>query len=199
MKVLLQNYSSPLSTEPMYFYRCLNHAGIATSLWSDPRTSAFDAFDMFKPDIFIGHWKFLTSDVVKYLSQNKSIQTTLNVSFATQEDIEKIDQVLDSSNVSVDFLFTNQHEALYKLKSKYKLVNIVPAADVFIPTDSSLKDWKNECAILSTTPHKMFLEACKNQEVYHKLCFGTQSDAFDISVDIQSLPSLVPNYKSFYS
>ena len=74
MKTLIQNYTSALSTEPMYINKCLNECGGQSVLWSDPSVSAFDAFDHSSPDLFITHYKFLTNDVVKYLSQNKKIQ-----------------------------------------------------------------------------------------------------------------------------
>tara|TARA_R110000796_G_scaffold163506_5_gene280465 strand:+ start:133 stop:1005 length:873 start_codon:yes stop_codon:yes gene_type:complete len=187
-----------MSTEPMYFYKCLTHTGVEAALWSDPNVSAFDAFDSVKPSVFISHWKFLTSDILKYLSQNKSIKLVLNVTFAGQDDLEKVEQVLEASSVVPEFLFTNQHECLYKLKAKNKLVNIIPAVDIFIQIDKGLGDWKHECAALTTKPTEQFFKICSSNEVHHKLCFGGNEETFDINVDVQSMPSLCLKYKKLF-
>lgn len=198
MRLLIQNYASPMSTESMYFYRCLTNVGVEAALWADPKISAFDAFDSVKPNIFISHWKFLTSDILKYLSQNKSIKPVFNVTFAKQDDLQKIEQVLEANGVTPEFLFTNQHEPLYKLQAKNKLVNIIPALDVFINAAEGLGDWKHECAVLTTRPTEQFFKACSDNPAHHKLCFGGNEETFDINVDIQSMPSLCPKYNKLF-
>lgn len=198
MRVLIQNYASPMSTEAMYFYKCLVNAEQEAALWADPNVSAFDAFDSVKPNVFISHWKFLTSDIIKYLSQNKSIRPVFNVTFATQDDLEKIEQVLEANGITPEFFFTNQHESLYKLQTKNKLVNIIPALDVFIHIDQGLGDWKHECAVLTTKPTEQFFKVCSDNKVHHKLCFGGNEETFDINVDVQSMPSLCSKYTKLF-
>ena len=65
MKTLIQNYSSALSTEAMYFNRCLQEGGVDSVLWANGQTSAFDIFDAVRPEIFISHYKFITTDITK--------------------------------------------------------------------------------------------------------------------------------------
>ena len=79
MKTLIHNYSSGLSTEPMYFNQCLTECGVESHLWGDPNVSAFDMFDAINPEIFISHYRFLTNDIIKYIRQNNKIEMILNM------------------------------------------------------------------------------------------------------------------------
>lgn len=194
MRILIQNYASPLSTEPMYFTRCLSSANKEVSLWSDPNTSAFDAFDSIKPDVFISHFKFLTNDIIKYLSSNKNISLALNVSYATDEEMKNIEIVLENNKINTQFLFSNQYGILNGVSpSKNKLVNIIPALDVFIGA-SAVPSFNIDSAIISTGENEDFKRECKSRDVYHKLCLGGESDTFDIPVNIQSVSSLFDSY-----
>jgi len=194
MKILIQNYASPLSTEPMYFTRCLAAANREVRLWSDPNMSAFDAFDSIKPDVFISHFKFLTNDIVKYLSGNKNISLALNASYATEEEMKSIETVLEANKIDTQFLFSNQYGILNKVSpSKNKLVNIIPALDVFIGS-SEVPNFNVGCAIISTGENEDFKRECESRDVYHKLCLGNESDTFDIPVNIQSISSLFDSY-----
>ena len=48
MRILIQNYTSMLSTEAMYLAKSLELAGQDVYLWQDPNISAFDMFDQFQ-------------------------------------------------------------------------------------------------------------------------------------------------------
>ena len=93
MKTLIQNYTSSISTEPMYIERCLLECGQEAQLWANPGLSAFDAFDSSNPDLFITHYSFLTQDIVKYLSSKRNISMALNITGAGKQEIEKIEQI----------------------------------------------------------------------------------------------------------
>ena len=91
MKMLIQNYSSGLSTEAMYFNQCLREGGLESHMWADGQISAFDIFDAVKPDIFISHYKFITTDIIKYLKQAKNIPMVLNVTGTNEQEIQQIE------------------------------------------------------------------------------------------------------------
>ena len=195
MKTLIQNYSSGLSTEPMYFNGCLSECGLESHLWADPNISAFDIFDSVVPDIFICHYKFLTNDIIKYLSQNKKIQVILNVTGANDDELNIVEQIYEANQIKTPFIFTNQYDFIAHPKpKKIKLVNIMPAADLFLPP-SPLPDFEIDLAVISTGLNDIIKAAVKNKDVYHLLLLGKEDENFDLPVDIKSMTSLYSRYK----
>lgn len=194
MKTLIQNYMSGLSTEPLYFNQCLVECGLESQIWSDPNTSAFDIFDSVNPDIFISHYKFLTNDILKYLHQTNKIELILNVTGASKEEIQSIEQVYAQHNIKAPFVFTNMYDFTNQHKpSKIKLVNIMPCVDIFLPPVPA-PDFKIDTAIISTNNNELVKQAVKNKEVYHLLSLGAENEDFDLSVDVRSIMGLYNKY-----
>ena len=73
MKVLIQNYTHTLSTEPLYFNASMNQTKkVASNMWNDKAISAFDALDQVAPDVLICHFMLpKINDVFKYASNIK--------------------------------------------------------------------------------------------------------------------------------
>ena len=88
MRVLIQDYSSPNSTEPMYLCQSFNSVGIQASLWNSDRMSAYDVFDSFQPNLFVAHFTKITSDCVKYLAQNQHIKSINKLKSSVVEVVE---------------------------------------------------------------------------------------------------------------
>jgi len=195
MKTLVQNYSSNLSTEPMYINKCLLECGLESHLWADPNMSTFDVFDSIKPDIFISHYKFLTNDIIKYFNQNQNIQMILNVTGVNEVEMESIEQTFDQNNIRTPFVFTNLYDFSHNIKpKKIKLVNIMPAADIFLPITPT-PSFKIDLAILSTDTNEMIDMAIENKEIYHLLSLGAENENFDLPVDIRSMVGLYDKYE----
>ena len=107
MKILIQNYSSAISTEPMYLDACFNKTSLIQSrLWSN-EMSAFDVMDMFKPDYVLCHYKFMSNDLVKYLSGNPNHQLVLNITGCDQKMLDSLNDILDSMKIKTSLFINN--------------------------------------------------------------------------------------------
>lgn len=193
MRTLIQNYSSTLSTEPMYLHRCLVESGEEAHLWSDQNQSAYDIFDYIKPDLFVSHYKFLTNDILKYLSQSKNIAMALNVTGASQDDIEKVESVLQQAKVNIALTFTNLYENT--LRSKLDIKQLYPAADIFLsalPTP----DYEMDTCFFALSDSEDLNTLQSKESNYHTVGF-TQSDKpyADMSLDVTSSVSFYNKYR----
>jgi hypothetical protein len=195
MRILIQNYSSDFSTEPAYLNQCLIQCGVESFLWSDVNASAFDMFDSTHPDIFIGHYRFLTNDIIKYISQNKKIQLILNVTGANEQEMQSIEQVYDQNNIKTPFVFTNLYDFMHSLKPKnLKLVNILPAADIFLPPIPT-PNFEMDLAIVSSGDNEIINTVTKDRNMYHLLSLGRENANFDLPINIRSITGLSDRYK----
>ena len=119
MRVLIQDYSSPSSTEPMYLCQSFNSVGITAALWNSDRVSAYDMFDSFQPNLFIAHFTKITSDCIKYLSQNQHVKAIINMTGAQQNHVEQLDEILRGTGLACQFIFTSTPKDINKLKSNW--------------------------------------------------------------------------------
>ena len=195
MKTLIHNYSSGLSTEPMYFNQCLTECGVESHLWGDPNVSAFDMFDAINPEIFISHYRFLTNDIIKYIRQNNKIEMILNTTGASEQELQTLEEMYDHENIKTPFIFTNLYDFMYKFKpKKIKMVNIIPAADIFLQPVPS-PSFEIDLAIVSTDNNNIIQEIKQEQDVYHLLSLGKENKSFDLAVDIRTITGLYERYK----
>ena len=198
MKILYHNYSNFLSTEPMYMHNAFTRCGIDSVFWNSNQTSAYDMFDLNKPDVFVTHFKTFTYDILDYLKNNKSnIEIVMNVTGATQSQINSIEQAFEECKVKSPFIFTN--DFTLNVKSNLKLIQLYPAADVFIADPSALKEIGVPEAIVSDKFTENLEKHIANKEVFHLLHMsGEKLDSnFDIMVNIQSLSQLYKVYPKF--
>ena len=139
MKALVQNYAAANNTEPLYLSECLNAVGIDTTTWKRQDLSAFDMFDLAKPNLFITHFSLMTDDIIKYLSGNKHIDCVLNITGADQKHVDMLDEIFQQNKIKCPFVFTNQPTKLNGLISrKTKLISIMHGADYFLRQQVSL-------------------------------------------------------------
>ena len=192
MKTLIQNYTSALSTEPMYLNRCLAECEEQAELWANPNISAFDAFDKFNPDLFITHYTFLTEDILKYLSGKPNMSMALNITGASQEEILRIDEMCGPINLPL--MFTNFYDANRIESKKTKTISLYPAADIFlapIPTP----EFSIEACILSVQENNLYQDRIENKKTYHKFSLNPQANYGDMSLDIASMRSFYSKYQ----
>ena len=197
MKILIHNYSSPVTTEPMYFSKCLELADIQPAFWANPNVSAFDMFDSTTPDVFISHFKFLTRDIVKYLNQSsRKIEIILNMSGCTQEEMDMLDSLVQDNKLKLPFVFSNMPDNIIQPKPKNtKLVNILPSVDIFMPAPN-LPDYNIDVGVVYNEAGDLLTESLKGKDNYHLMSLNNSSSA-DLNVSIQSLRGLYPKYKEF--
>ena len=196
MRVLIQNYSSPDSTEPLYFCQALQSAGVHAGLWSTNSMSVFDAFDHFKPDVFIAKYQHLTNDAIKYLSQSPNTHCVINMTGAQQDTIDSLDSI--SENVNIPFVYTNEPVGLQRLRQKtVKLASIMPGADIFLNGNTaSLPDFKIDLAIVSSYDSRLRMkEIHQDFESYHYLSTSADlSESLDITAPLINMVTLLDKY-----
>ena len=197
MRTLIHNYASPITTEPMYLAKSLEIVGTPVSLWNSQTVSAFDMFDSFQPDIFIGHFRYLTNDVIKYMtSTNRKISMVLNITGATEQDIQTLETIQQEQKLDIPFVFVNVPDAIPHPKSlKIKTVNLLPAADIFIPKQNVV-NFNIDCAVVGTSMGEAVEDAIKNKKTYHLLNMSEQqNEAFDAQITLQDLINISSNYE----
>jgi hypothetical protein len=128
MKVLISDYVSHTSSEPLYINTILNTIGCQSTIW--PRnTSTYDIFDLLKPDLHITHHSKLTKDLALYLKEN-SVDIIINITGMNQESLSQLDSVLSEYQVNPVFYFINYHH--HGLKSRTNIVPILHGADILL-------------------------------------------------------------------
>ena len=195
MKILLQNYTSILTTEPMYLDECFRRSeAINSSLWNDNATSAFDALDMYQPNVLICHYTSKAlNDVVKYLSGNNKIELIVNITGAQNAHVKILEDILDKNSISCPMFISNLHEKIMLPKSQRKILNLLPGVDVFLPKQG-VPDFTLDAAILSNNI-ELSKKSEKDLATYHKIGFGVQDNYFDFTVNVSNMNSLYDKYK----
>jgi hypothetical protein len=130
MKFLISNYSTPWITEPFYVNATLNMINETSSIL-DSNQSLYDAFDSFKPDVFITHAGHISKDLISYLIENKEIKLLISTTGVGKDDAEKLMKFLESNKIN--YVFFGQNEIA---SSKVKNILIPAGADIFLNRDS---------------------------------------------------------------
>jgi len=197
MRILIRNYTSVISTEAMYFSKCLELAGHEVHLWSE-NTSVFDTFDAFSPDLFVTHFQFLDNDAIKYLSQNKNVKLVVNCTGMTTDQLKILEEGVESNKIDCPFLFTNAGSTIpFPKPEKIRMESILPGLDIFLPPQQ-IPDYSIDRAILATETSLVFEQQKKPDSSYHlmKLTANDERDKnFDMPVNLLSLRGMYDRYK----
>ena len=188
MRTLVQNYSSEISTEPMYIAQGLKNLGFEAELWDQNQVSAFDIFDDYKPDIFITHSALITEDTVKRLD-GTDIKVMVNVTGMQEGVIPRLEELFPGCN-----LFQNE--------TTIKNVDTVPAcADIFLPAKNVLK-YKIDllCLVRNGEEIEKFNKMDKSDyRTYHVVGVGNSLrdlKGVDAALSLRELPIIYPNYSN---
>jgi len=187
MRIIIQNYSNKLSTEPLYITHVLQMAGIETHLWTEG--GVYDTFDTFKPTHLVCHYEYVDNSLMEYLNDNPNIKVTMNVTGATEAQTKSIKDVFN--NV---VMFTNA------IKSKSGVETLWPAHDMF----NSFKSYGEPnigVGVCAESFSEKLEEFVSNKDVYHLLYIGKDKEKeveFDLTVEARNLPQLYPIYKGFH-
>jgi hypothetical protein len=189
MKILFHNYTTPLSTEARYLHAALNSVGMQAEAWINPQISAYDILDGYQPNVLVSHYTFLTNDIVKYLTNNKSIDLVLNVTGADKHAMSAIEGLSDSANIP--FVFTNNY-ANDEKSSKLQVHNILPAADTFL-LNGQPRSPEIDLGIIGNSITKEMEGVIKREKMYHLLCLG-KGEGFDLETNITQLADIYGLY-----
>jgi hypothetical protein len=193
MRILFENYSSPISTEPIYIAPALSKIGVESHLWDTNVHSAFDIVDMFNPDVIVcKHTCKSFKDLAKRIN-GSNIKLAVNTTGASKEQKEEISTIQNAI-----LLFSNNflipEEASNKIKVKEK--TLMPAADLFLPMQN-LPKFKIEGAVCSCEKSPQVEEAVKDMKTYHKIIVGEKTEDFDFSLNVFNLGSFYERYEKF--
>ena len=202
MKTLFQNYCSVLSTEAMYMQRCLQELGQESHMWSEQNQSVFDTFDMVNPEVFITHFRSLSQDALKYLAGSKKIDLVLNVTGASDQDVEQIQEVVKQANINMPLMFTNLYDSTNNLqKTRRDVKGIYPAADVFIP-NLATPPYKLDTCFFALDNNELLKDLRKNEKGdYHVVSFNPnhpEDNYCDMTLDVTSAVTFYDKYKKSY-
>lgn len=165
MKILISN-DSPFahSFERVGLGRAFGYSGYQVCLWDIHSKSAFDIFNEFQPDIFIGQAYNLTRSLIKCLLLRPNLRVCLKagdwgpfynnwseqdhakypILMASAEEKENV--LLLHSKGQLDFLFIHYHPDYianthgHWIKEGIKVISLMNAADVFDYTNGQYKD-----------------------------------------------------------
>lgn len=189
MRFLISDYSSPITTEPLYLNTTLNIVGCSSTLWDHNSVSSYDMFDLSKPDIHISHVNFLTNDTVSYLKENKNIEFILNITNIKDDDLAKLDSVIKYNEINLKFYFTNNPN--HKLKSRYNILPLSNGADIYF--NNTGFDYSIENGIFIN--HKNQIKPVG--ETYHYISVGVEKmEGADITLPIINMSAIYKNYKN---
>ena len=195
MNTLIYNYSSNYSSEALYLQRCIKEAGGTSHLWADKSISTFDIFDSIQPDIFICHFSAFTTDMLKYLSNNKNVSVILNITGATNDHIQSVEHAFDANNIRCPFLFTNTHELIKTVNTKRPLKYILPGVDLFLP-QLTPPPFDVDACYIATEKSDLLSKFIKddNKASYHLISIDDK-EGFDVQLNIKDLISFFDKYK----
>jgi hypothetical protein len=137
-------------------------------------------FDTVQPDVFIGHFAYLTEDIVKYLSQNKNIKPVINVTGTNEQQLKGIIETFMSIGLENQVLFTNNFVHAHG----ENVHQILPALDVFI--QASQPQFNIPLAIITNDKNESVDNFVKDKKVYHIASYGAKEDWADYPTDIRN-------------
>lgn len=194
MRILVDNYVSETTTEPVYLDRCFKMAGAESHLWDRNRSSLYDTFDEVRPDVFVTDYKRIDPTLSKYLSQStKPISVVVNVTGSGPRQLEAINDFLTNSKAKSPFCFTNIPESVEPIqKSPLRVESIMHGADIFLPIQPPLK-YQIDVGVMAVGGFDPALY--KHGRSKHVINAGATEDYdFDTNIPIHQGPSIYGNY-----
>lgn len=188
MKFLISDYSSEHSTEPLYLNTIFNSIGCASTVCPQ-NLSAFDAFDLTNPDIFLTHFSKINRDVVYYLKNKKTIDLVVNITDIKQEHLNEMESVLYSNGIKPLFFFVNNYD--HELRSNKTNINVIlRGADVLFGKIDRM--FNIESGIFVNSKESM----TPTGQTYHYLSAYKQLENIaDIVMPTHKLTHFYPSYK----
>jgi hypothetical protein len=190
MKLVITDYSSYNQTEPSYFNTSLNLIdGCSSTLWNTSQISAYDIFDMVKPNIWITHIKSIVTDGLAYMSkEDPNIQLIINITSANQEEVYNVENFILDKKINCAFFFTNLDDSAIKSK-KIKILNIQLGADIFLG-DGKLNYYIDKGIFVN---NKSEMKSYNGSFHYIANNQSLEKDV-DVTLSIQQLSSIYKNY-----
>lgn len=187
MRILFDNYVTLTSSESSYFNGVLSKAGIQSMFWADKRISAFDILDSTKPDVFVTHYRQITQDLIKYLSNNTKVSLALNISGIVENEMGSLEGLIESQNIKCQLMFSGDIKAVKPKNIKFE--EMLPAADVFFPFNPPSRGKRINYGVVCQSRGDLVNDFVKDKEVYHLLGVtdNEQDQSVDLKVNVKSI------------
>lgn len=118
-------------------YKAFSESGNNCAVWDRKKTSSFDMFDLFKPDLLIVQLENIDESLIRCLEENPQTDVCLEVKEdLLKSDIEKIDLMIDRTG-KPDFIYTPND---INLNTNVKNIVLHNAADTFLYLNGKRKD-----------------------------------------------------------
>lgn len=190
MIFLIDNYTTPNNSQPLYLHNALLKHGKSYT-FNISNANIFDVYDTVKPNIIITTAERLNSATILYFQENKHLDLSLilNVDNIKLEDITTLIQYLKKNDIKVQYLFTSNYDIPNNI-SNINIVKIQNAAD----TNEVIKldfDFKIPLGIVvDTLPNDM-----KHTNSFHVISTNPKlQNVVDICLPCISLRSLYDKY-----
>jgi len=189
MKFLISNYSTSTQSECMYINTALNLLSTCKStIWDNKTISAYDIFDLTSPDFYITHVSSIDKQAMGYIKNSKTIELIINITGAGQDNVNLLEQELESANIQCSFLFHNSNDHGLVSK-KNRIISIGHGADIFL--GNSFPKYKLENAIFVGQES----EVKPFGETYHTISTNVKlKDVVDIYMPITQLSNIYDKY-----
>ena len=186
MKILFQNYTNPITTEPRYMSHAMKMAGLESEVWDDQSVSVYDILDSYKPDVLVAHFRTISNAIVQYLKDENGPDLVLNVTGATAAQLDMTKDL--AKDIKVPLLFSNGD---VQRCEGLNIKGIYPAADVFLSYPP--QEAKIPLGVVGVELEDSIAKACEDKDVYHLISIG-EADNFDINANVMSLHELYSFY-----
>lgn len=187
MNFIIGNYSSSTQTESLYIDATLRAIGCKSNIWNPSKISAYDLFDMVKPNYYVTHITNIMTDVISYIKENGGVELIINVTGVDQEALSTMERILGEQKVPIAFLFTNTDVA--DLQTKARLVKIGFGADLFLSKGTIPYSIDVGQIVLSKDHIKHY--DCS----YHTISYSkTLENNVDILLPVNQLSNIYHNY-----
>jgi len=192
MKFLISNYSSDTQSECMYFNTALNLINSCRStIWNEASVSAYDIFDLVKPDFYLTHVSNIDASAYEYIkSTNNNIELIINITGIKQPNLNALEQRMIADNVKCAFFFHNGGDNDLISKDN-KIVNIGYGADIFLGNNAMKYKIENAIFVGGESEIKYYGDTCHTISTNRKI-----KDFVDIYLPITKLSNLYDKYEN---
>jgi hypothetical protein len=188
MNVIIDNYTSEKTTEPMYLAECFNRVGIQAALWNRSEVSLFDLYEIIKPNLIIANLSTISLDLFKVL-KGKSTDLVVNISGGSQEDVSALESAVKANNISCPLLFSDGINDKYKTSLTH--LEIMKGADIFLSSQNidGIPDYSIDKAFFVDSAQDV-----THEDTYHVI--GIEHDVpFDMFLPINVNHEICKKYK----
>lgn len=178
MKILIHNYSSETSTEPMLLAQAFKDIGYQVVIWGHS-ISAYDMFDTVDPDLFICRATLLNKEMVKRLSESPHCKVVVNCEGLVKDQLPVLDGIIRS-----DFKYSNT--------GTLPIHSLTVFDPFLIKNKQKTPNYEGKClSLVGTKPENRFIR----DRLSHIVSYSSSYEDADIYVPIHYLGNLYHRYE----